>query len=126
MLKKQLKESKHEQNALTRKMRDAIGVALSESMKSFRGPTASTISDRLKQDLKQPLLSIAYVVGAGGDIKDLLQRTSTLQREDVATLVERNSVLLGPLSLLHRSQREQMKTAWDRNEVVSKLTRNSC
>lgn len=100
-------------------MTDAIGVALSESMKSFRGPTASTISDRLKQDLKQPLLSITYVVGARDDIKDLLQRTSTLQKEDVATLVEKNSVLLGTLLLL--PQREQMKTTWDRNEVVSKL-----
>lgn len=102
-------------------MRDAIAVALCEPMKALRPLSASVVSDQLKNALKQPILAISHVVGVEKAIKDLLQRSSRLQKEDVAALVGRNLDLLGPLSLARRSQCERMRAQWDQSGAVSNL-----
>ena len=116
MLRGDLKESQSDQNALARKMRDAVAVALAKCSRSL-DPQA--MSDKLSKNLQQPLLTISYLDGATRAIKDVLKRP-TLKEEELDAIVEQNSVLLGPLCLVRR-EHERKRQAWDHTRVIPTL-----
>lgn len=101
-------------------MRDAVAVALSDTMKPFRTLNASRISDTLGKELKHPCSTISSLVGVKAGIQHLLRRASRMQEDDVVDLVEHNPALLSSLSL-DRSQHEQARTKWDRDGSIAKL-----
>ena len=103
-------------------MRDAIAVDLSESMRPFLTLDASKVSDGLREFLKQPCLTISYLLGTYTEIKAVLKRTM-IQEDDVAILVQQNEEFLGSLSLgpSRRAQRERAAKKWNQDEAIAKL-----